>query len=97
MRATPTANADGTSFHNVCIYTTPRELTAILGEPAHGKSPDGKTNATWVCSTELNETVTIYDWKLFRPIGADEIVCFNIGLKKSINMQIAALEHKFTC
>jgi hypothetical protein len=36
-------------------------------------------NVEWVCERENGDIVTIYDWKEYRSIGADEEIEFHLG------------------
>ncbi len=55
---------NGTSFHNVVINATPKQLREILGEPTYEQNDgSGKVNMEWVMLTDEGEIFTVYDWK----------------------------------
>jgi hypothetical protein len=73
-------SADGTSFHNTTIKTTISELVRVLGEPTYQQNTgDDKVNVEWVCERVNGDIITIYDWKEYRSIGADEEIEFHLG------------------
>lgn len=74
---------DGTSFHGHTILATPKELEALLG-PAEGAN-DGqdKVNMEWVCMSDSGNVFTIYDWKTYSPLTANQIVEWHIGAHDS--------------
>ena len=70
----------GTSFHDTVITTTVNELVRVLGEPTYQQNTgDNKVNVEWICERENGDIVTIYDWKEYRSIGADEEIEFHLG------------------
>lgn len=73
-------NSDGTSFHNVTILTTVNALIKAVGEPQYfDNMGDDKVNVEWICETKEGKVVTIYDWKEYRSIDADEKIQFHLG------------------
>ena len=73
-------SASGTSFHHTVITTTVNELVRVLGEPTYQQNTgDNKVNVEWICERENGDIVTIYDWKEYRSIGADEEIEFHLG------------------
>ena len=73
-------DASGTSFHNVTIKTSLSKLREILGDPQHEcNTGEDKTNIDYICELEDGTVFTIYDWKMYRQIGEDEILRFHIG------------------
>lgn len=69
----------GTTFHEVTIRTTANQLLEVVGECSKIKSGDGKTTIQWILENEDNQVITIYDWKMFREVGMDEEIEWNIG------------------
>ena len=70
----------GCSFHGDEIATTVSLLKNILGEPQYNKNNgEGKVNYMWDCFTYDNVFFTIYDYKIYRPIGDFELIKFHIG------------------
>ena len=79
MKATE-KDPSGTSFHGTTIRCTVKSLMKVLGTP-RWECNDGrdKSNFDWVAETTDGSVVTVYDWKMYRPIGETELVEFNIG------------------
>jgi hypothetical protein len=73
------SNGIGTSFRGVTINATANQLTEIVGECSELKSGDGKTTLQWILENEDNQVITIYDWKMYREVGLDEEIEWNIG------------------
>ena len=73
-------SASGTSYHGIDIQTTLRRLIDTFGEP-QSICNDGsdKTNIDYVLENSDGMVFTIYDWKMYRPIGMDEVLYFHIG------------------
>jgi hypothetical protein len=77
-------DASGTSFHNVTIKTSLSKLKEILGDPQHEcNTGEDKTNIDYICELEDGTVFTIYDWKMYRQIGEDEILHFHIGAQNA--------------
>ena len=73
-------SANGTSFHGVEIRTSVNRLKKVVGEPQwEDNSGYDKVNFDWTCETIDGDVFTIYDWKHYRSLGANEIVNFHIG------------------
>jgi hypothetical protein len=73
-------SSNGTSFHSVVIESTVDELTKVLGEPDYvDNSGEDKVNYSWDLETNEGDVVTLYTWKEYRPIEADEEIEFHIG------------------
>lgn len=72
--------ANGTSFHDTTITTTPKILKALLGEPDIEEN-DGsdKVNMEWVRETDTGYVFTVYDWKEYRPLRDNDMVEWHIG------------------
>jgi hypothetical protein len=69
-----------TSFHGVTIRTTVKALLKVLGEPAWANNTgEDKTNFDWIAETSDGRVVTLYDWKMYRPLRINELVDFHIG------------------
>jgi hypothetical protein len=69
----------GTSFHGITIRATANQLSEIVGEYSKLKSGDGKVVFQWILENEDEEIITIYDWKMYREVGIDEEIEWNIG------------------
>jgi hypothetical protein len=69
----------GTSFHGITIRATGNQLSKIVGEYSKLKSGDGKVTFQWILENEDEEIITIYDWKMYREVGIDEEIEWNIG------------------
>ena len=70
----------GTSFLGDTILTSINELKKIgLNPVCESNDGDGKTNFDFELETKQGEPFTIYDWKVYRPIGLDEQISFHIG------------------
>jgi hypothetical protein len=75
-----------TSFHNVTIKTTINELVRVLGEPTiQDNTGKDKTNFEWDCLNKNGKLVTIYDWKEYRSLDADEVIEFHLGSQNPID------------
>jgi hypothetical protein len=72
--------AIGTSFHSTTIKATVNDLKTILGEPLFSDN-DGqdKVNFEWEMETDNGNVFTVYDWKEYRSIDADEPIVWHIG------------------
>jgi hypothetical protein len=80
MRTVPGIDIAGTSFHDSVIFATPGELTRVLGDPTEADNTGaGDPNFEWAGETEAGDPVTLYDWKVYHPLGPDEEACFHIG------------------
>ena len=96
MRENNWNSAEGTSFHDVTVITTPAKLIAIA--EAYGSDYDdfndgvGKTNFDFVFRTDEGNTFTVYDWKEYRSLNLDENVEFHIGAKNEYISREAAWE-----
>lgn len=88
-------SSDNTSFHNVTFNTTVKNLIEVLGEPQwFNNTGRDKVNFTWTCETKEGKVVTIYDWKEYRSIKANEVVAFHLGSKNPIDSIEGKLELK---
>ncbi len=68
------------SFHGDEIVSTVNLLKNIIGQPQHIQNDGtGKVNYMWDCFTHDNIPFTIYDWKLYKPIGDFDLIKFHIG------------------
>lgn len=84
-------DSTGTSFHDVTVTATPKQLLDLLG-PAQWGYNDGrdKTNFDWVCDTAEGILFTIYDWKYYRALDLNEEVVWHIGGRSFIQTYEAA-------
>jgi len=75
-----TQSLNGTSFHDIVIEATVKELKQILGEPEYD-SNDGqdKVNFEWVMETDSGDVFTVYDYKEYRPLYETEMIKWHIG------------------
>lgn len=69
----------GTSYHGAVIHATPNQLKMTYGEPQGFNDGEGKVNLEWTLELEDGQVITIYDWKYYRPLNEDEMVCWHIG------------------
>ena len=71
---------NGTSYHQIDIKTSLSRLKDKIGEPDFEQN-DGsdKVNIEYELMLDDGTLFTIYDWKMYRPIGEDEILRFHIG------------------
>jgi hypothetical protein len=77
--------ATGTSFYNDTFYATPQELIELIGPPTYDNNKgEDKVNLEWVCKNEYGETVTIYDWKHYRPLDMNKLVHWHLGAKDGL-------------
>jgi hypothetical protein len=71
---------NGSSFHNVTIFTTPKQLIKALGEPGYFENDGfGKTNMDYYCETDTGIQFTIYDWMEYKPLDLNTKYDFHIG------------------
>lgn len=85
--------ATGTSFYNDTVSATAQELIELIGPPTYdnNKGKD-KVNLEWVCKNEYGETVTVYDWKYYRPLAMNELVNWHLGAKDGLQTTKAKRE-----
>ena len=69
-----------TSFHGTEIEASFNELVEFFPH-SWKKGGDGKTNFNFILEDEEGNNVTIYDYKLYRPIQKDEKIIWNIGAR----------------
>ena len=69
----------GTSFHGITIRGSVNQLSEVIGEYSKLNSGDGKVVYQWILETDEDEVVTVYDWKMYREVGMDEEIEWNIG------------------
>jgi hypothetical protein len=69
-----------TSFHGSEFKATPAQLRKAFGEPASDQN-DGsdKVNLEWELETNSGKMITIYDWKEYRRINDNDMICWHIG------------------
>jgi hypothetical protein len=83
-------SANMTSFHNVTITCTAKELIAALGDAQYiNNDGSDKSNFDWVCETASGKVFTIYDWKHYRSIDLNEKINWHIGSHEAITSLIA--------
>ena len=75
-----TQSASGTSFHDTTINVSVGRLKELFPN-CYYQSNDGmdKCNYDFTLENENEEVVTIYDWKMYRPITDNETIEFHIG------------------
>ena len=73
------SKAIGTSFHGITIRGSVNQLSEVIGEYSKLNSGDGKVVYQWILETDEDEVVTVYDWKMYREVGMDEEIEWNIG------------------
>ena len=71
----------GTSFYNVTLESSVRDLINVLGEPYDNNTGDDKVNLEWEMETDNGDIFTVYDWKEYRILNKSEIIIFHIGGK----------------
>jgi hypothetical protein len=71
----------GTSFYNVTLESSVKDLTNVLGEPYDNNTGDDKVNFEWEMETDNGDVFTVYDWKEYRVLNKSEIITFHIGGK----------------
>ena len=70
----------GTSFHDSIVIASVDQLTHVLGEPAcDSNTGEDKVNFEWEMELESGEVFTVYDYKEYRMLRADEQVEWHIG------------------
>jgi hypothetical protein len=84
---------DSTSYYDVNVNATVIELISILGDPADDSNTgEDKVNYEWSMETEDGDVFTVYDWKQYRMIDADEKIEWHIGGHTASSTQQAATE-----
>ncbi len=72
--------AVGTSFHSTTVNATVTDLKTILGSPLFSDNDgEDKVNFEWHMETDTGDVFTVYDWKEYRSIDADEPIEWHIG------------------
>lgn len=85
--------ATGTSFYNDTVSATAQELIKLIGPPTYDNNKgEYKVNLEWVCKNEYGETVTVYDWKYYRPLAMNELVNWHLGAKDGLQTTKAKRE-----
>jgi hypothetical protein len=82
-------SSGGTSFHGTTIKTTAGKLKELFPNSYYEQN-DGsdKCNYDFTLETSTGDVFTIYDWKMYRPIGDNEMVSFHIGgLNSTVTVQ----------
>ena len=64
----------GTSFYNVTLESSVRDLINVLGEPYDNNTGDDKVNFEWEMETDNGDIFTVYDWKEYRILNKSEII-----------------------
>ena len=78
-------NKYGSSFHNTVLRSTVNKITKAFGLSADSNnSGEDKVNVEWGGVDENGIGFSIYDWKMYRPIGGDEFIDFHIGGKNKM-------------
>ena len=86
-------SVSGTSFHGDVVHASVNELKKILGEPVFSdNSGQDKVNFEWEMETEDGQPFTVYDWKEYRALDADEEIEWHIGGHDKITTTTALLE-----
>jgi len=86
-------SVNGTSFHGDVFHASVNELKKILGTPVNSdNSGQGKVNFEWEMETEDEKPFTVYDWKEYRRLDADEEIEWHIGGHDKITTTTALLE-----
>jgi len=86
-------SVNGTSFHGDVFHASVNELKKILGTPVNSdNSGQGKVNFEWEMETEDEKPFTVYDWKEYRSLGADEEIEWHIGGHDKTTTTTALLE-----
>lgn len=85
--------ATGTSFYNDTVSATAQELIELIGPPTYDNNKgEDKVNLEWVCKNEYGETVTVYDWKYYRPLAMNELVNWHLGANDGLQTSKAKRE-----
>ena len=61
----PDADINGTSFHDVTINCSFKQLVNKLGEPHCYNSSEDKVRYEWFFTSDNGKVVTLYDWKTY--------------------------------
>ena len=86
-------SVNGTSFHGAVFHASVNELKKILGTPVYAdNSGNDKVNFEWEMETEDGQPFTVYDWKEYRALDADEEIEWHIGGHNKTTTTAALLE-----
>jgi len=86
-------SVNGTSFHGAVFHASVNKLKQILGTPVfEDNSGQGKVNFEWEMQTDDGQPFTVYDWKEYRSLEADEEIEWHIGGHDKIITTTALLE-----
>jgi len=86
-------SVNGTSFHDSVFHASVNDLKKILGTPAYAdNSGQDKVNFEWEMETEDGQPFTVYDWKEYRKLDADEEIEWHIGGHDQTTTTTALLE-----
>lgn len=87
------ANAEGTSFFGATINATVSQLVEALGPADYSDNGGGgKTNFDWWRKTQGGIVFTVYDYKEYRELRANEVVNWHIGGFDKASTEQAKLE-----
>jgi hypothetical protein len=80
MAKSTNSSTNGTSFYNVTFKATVNQLINAFGEQAYEcNTGEDKVNFEWDMETSEGDVFTIYDWKEYRMIDANEQIEWHIG------------------
>lgn len=73
-------HTNGTSFHNIELKASPRDLIEAYGQPTYlDNTGSDKINFEWEMETDDGRAFNIYDWKEYRELELDEQIDWHIG------------------
>lgn len=74
--------ADGTSYYFVSLQATPKQLVTLFPNSFEAENTgEDKVNFDFTLETEDGDVFTLYDWKEYRRLQANEVVEWHIGAK----------------
>lgn len=84
----------GTSFHGHTIMASINELKQIFGEPDFATKDFESGNVTheWIFENADGAVFTLYDYKEYRDISADEQIVWHIGAKSDLEAAVGQAE-----
>lgn len=74
-----TQSPTGTSFFGNTVYATRAKLKSVLGTPTYtNRDTSEKSQYEWVLEID-GQVFTVYDWKEYRSVKAEEPIHWHIG------------------
>ena len=80
MAKATTQTANGTSHFFITLQATPKQLISLFPNSYEAENTgEDKVNFDFTLETDSGDVFTLYDWKEYRRLGANELVEWHIG------------------